>query len=1055
MTNAASAVQPQSGFRASVRSIPWIGLTLLLAALLAALPLWTGPGLVNTRGGGDSPFLFFRLHQLMANLREGVFPMRWMPDAAYGLGYPFFNFYAALPYYFAAIFNFLGFDLLTSIKIVQTLGFVCAGFALYGWARRHFTTRWAAWLAAVAYLYAPFHLVNVYVRGDSLSEFYAFIFYPLILWSIDRIFDSARNWPLLALSYGGLILTHNISALIFSPFVITYGVVRGAWLIRNTQHVTVPSFPVGRTILGIGAGLLLAFALSAFFWLPALGEASLTQVGAVQTTGYFNYAEHFRAANLIQNSIGFDYAITTAPGSNSPFAMGLVQAIGTVAGLIALIVTWKRDRMNSVAAQDKSVKTDSSSFRLFVLIGLALSTFMITPLSKPLWDTLPLLSYTQFPWRFLSIQALFTSLTIGYLALVVTRPARVAVPVGLILVASMLFTLRPDYLPIRSDEITPQRLQLYEAFTGNIGTTIRAEYLPRTLIPRPHTGPLLIDPTAILLRPIVSAGSVDSMQSQWGATWQTWSVRTQSETATLNLPIIYWPIWRAYQNGADIPARAAPDLGYVQVDVTRNGGDRLDVWLSNTLLRTVGEAVSLITLAVLTVFLLIRFYRDTNGLDVDLRHLIPSRNVWWAALIVFGYGLFIAVAQHVYAVSAEARDLTMDFVSKPWLHHNPGGYAFRDDISLMKSEARFAPDTGSVEVDMEWSIASSAEVSATVSLVAPSTHLFGGPSPITQTVTPVQNGQNRVTLHVPYALPTGMYYVSVQVGDDTQFLAPIWIKHSDEPTSPQFGSLTPNIGLAAVQTQLHDLDRLDVLLQWAISGVTDANYGISLRLHDSSGKVWTSLDTQPGYGFQPTSAWQPGTLNDAYTLDLPADLPRDQVYALDVILYRVASQAEVGRTTIDGIHLDPHAWRAIEPPARNFNAPTMSQPLDAVFGDQIQLLGYDLKREGDTLQIDLAWQARRDITRNYKVFAHIFDPATETIVAQWDAMPRHNAYPTSRWIANEVITETLLIPLANVPPGEYRIAIGLYEPAGRLPVSGTHAIDAAQQRVVLTEAIRP
>ena len=106
-----------------------------------------------------------------------------------------------------------------------------------------------------------------------------------------------------------------------------------------------------------------------------------------------------------------------------------------------------------------------------------------------------------------------------------------------------------------------------------------------------------------------------------------------------------------------------------------------------------------------------------------------------------------------------------------------------------------------------------------------------------------------------------MYYVTVQVGDDTQFLQPIWIKNSGEAAaSPQFGSLTPAIGLAAAQTQLHDPNRLDVLLQWAISGATDANYGISLRLHDAAGKVWTSLDTQPGYGFQPTSAWQPGTL---------------------------------------------------------------------------------------------------------------------------------------------------------------------------------------------------
>ena len=114
----------------SLRSISWLSVTLVVLVLLAALPLWTGPGLINTRGGGDSPFLFFRVQQLVVNLRDDVFPARWMPDAAYGLGYPFFNFYASLPYYFAAIFNFLGFDLLTSIKIVQTLGLIFAGFAL-------------------------------------------------------------------------------------------------------------------------------------------------------------------------------------------------------------------------------------------------------------------------------------------------------------------------------------------------------------------------------------------------------------------------------------------------------------------------------------------------------------------------------------------------------------------------------------------------------------------------------------------------------------------------------------------------------------------------------------------------------------------------------------------------------------------------------------------------------------------------------------------------------------------------------------------------------------
>ena len=358
-------------------------------------------------------------------------------------------------------------------------------------------------------------------------------------------------------------------------------------------------------------GLILAFALSAFFWLPALGEASLTQVSDVQTTGYFNYSEHFRAANLIQNSIGFDYAITTAPGSNSPFAMGLVQAIGTVAGLVVLIVTWKKD--------------SHQRFRLFVLIGLALSTFMITPLSKPLWDTLPLLSYSQFPWRFLSIQALFTSLAIGYLAVgrLAAGRARYFDRTGC-LSPSALFTLRPDYLPVRADEITPARLQLYEAFTGNIGTTIRAEYLPRTMIPRPYTGPMLIDPRWLPSRPIVSRGDAVGAQIERHAITQQWQVNVTSDQATLNFPITYWPGWQAFVDGQPIETRAAPDLGYIQIDVPR-GEQRVEFKLGNTPLRTGGEIISLIALIVIGLACVPLLRAIAVGPDVARADLSPLR----------------------------------------------------------------------------------------------------------------------------------------------------------------------------------------------------------------------------------------------------------------------------------------------------------------------------------------------------------------------------------------------------------------------------------------------
>jgi hypothetical protein len=73
--------------------------------------------------------------------------------------------------------------------------------------------------------------------------------------------------------------------------------------------------------------------------------------------------------------------------------MGLIQAILVGAGTLALIYQMIHER---AWLQDG-----------FLLSGLILSTFMITPLSRPLWDYIPLLPFAQFPWRFLSVQACF------------------------------------------------------------------------------------------------------------------------------------------------------------------------------------------------------------------------------------------------------------------------------------------------------------------------------------------------------------------------------------------------------------------------------------------------------------------------------------------------------------------------------------------------------------------------------------------------------------------------------------------------------------------------
>ena len=50
----------------------WPVLVALLVCVLACANVWLGPGMLNTRAGGDSPFLLQRVYELAANLRAGA-----------------------------------------------------------------------------------------------------------------------------------------------------------------------------------------------------------------------------------------------------------------------------------------------------------------------------------------------------------------------------------------------------------------------------------------------------------------------------------------------------------------------------------------------------------------------------------------------------------------------------------------------------------------------------------------------------------------------------------------------------------------------------------------------------------------------------------------------------------------------------------------------------------------------------------------------------------------------------------------------------------------------
>ncbi len=112
-------------------------------------------------------------------------------------------------------------------------------------------------------------------------------------------------------------------------------------------------------------------------------------------------------------------------------------------------------------------------------------------------------------------------------------------------------------------------------------------------------------------------------------------------------------------------------------------------------------------------------------------------------------------------------------------------------------------------------------------------------------------------------------------------------------------------------------------------------------------------------------------------------------------------------------------------------AAQMTVPSGARWGQHISLAGYTLQAEslapGDILQITLFWQTDAPLGVRYKVFVHLYADPAQPPPAQQDGEPGGGRRPTTAWAAGQRYADNhgVLIP-ADLPPGRYTLAIGLY-----------------------------
>jgi hypothetical protein len=86
-----------------------------------------------------------------------------------------------------------------------------------------------------------------------------------------------------------------------------------------------------------------------------------------------------------------------------------------------------------------------------------------------------------------------------------------------------------------------------------------------------------------------------------------------------------------------------------------------------------------------------------------------------------------------------------------------------------------------------------------------------------------------------------------------------------------------------------------------------------------------------------------------------------------------------------------------------------------------------MRVDGDRLEVTLEWRVAAAPAMPLVAFVHVYD-AAGALVAQSDGPPGGGLAPISLWRTGDGITDTRRIDLGARPPGEYSVAVGVYNP---------------------------
>jgi hypothetical protein len=1047
----------------------WPYVVCVLLGLAAAQPIlvtWRLPQ------GHDALFHMYRTVQLDALLRQGILYARWAPDMARGFGYPLYNYYAPLSYYVVEAFHLLGLPIVPALLAAFVSTLVVAALTMFAWARDHLGER-AGILAAATYVLSPY-LVEDLVTRSVLAELFALALLPLVLFSAHRLLTThrLRYVILMSVSLAAVILCHNVTALVFVPFLSGYILWTAAVAWRKAGGSIAKAGGVRKSLVASTVqaflAMLAAVGMAAFFWLPALAESKLVQMDRLTIWSLFDYHLNFEHLwRIFSLPIIEDLHLINRP---IPYSLSLIAALLALAGIVGL---WRHKAARALAAPIG-----------FAALAACVAIFMVLPISDPVWAALPQMRILQFPWRFLGFGALFLAFLAGAALKVFEgntkrwrRLATLALPIAVGALYVWVFTWQavPKFHG-RMGNMTIADMVDFERRVANVGTTTTGEYLPVTAkeYPPPEQD------TTTYTRERLDTASLPEGTQVLSAVWQPLEYRL-----TLDAPRDFVAVfntldyagWQAWVDGVAQPITPTDPYGLISVPVPA-GKHELRVRFGTTPVRTLADAISLLSLAALVGGVAL------SCLQRRVRRLsLGQSTVGQPSLAGVGtefplqpdsvpdkpLGLSAGLALGIAGVLALGFAVKTFYIDPQWAAYRRMHFAinsnanFDNHLILVGADQLKPVQSGAqTTVVLYWRVPATTTVEYSISLhlvdaqgrqVAQCDNQHPGGFPTT-TWGIIEYARDPHTFIVPAGTPPGRYTLRVATypygkpGETLSVLdanaAPAGrsfdlamldvTRPSSQPreskltmterlAQPVGDSLTL-LGYDLPQREIRTGEKLPLALYWKAARTLEANLTAQMQMADATGTVVYRQDVPPVPGYD-TAQWRAGDIwQGTQNVIIPPRL--SGMYTLSVAW---PNQTSVQLGTVN-VLAPPHVLA--QPPT--------AYAQQATFGELASLVGYDVPpkaQPGQTVTPTLVWRVSQETTSQYKIFVHLLGPDGRLIVGD-DAVPGAWQRPSTSWIEGEYITDPHALSLPrDLPAGLYRLEVGLYDSASgkRLPLS--------------------